>query len=262
MMSVVADELSRTPPAPVRLALRREVGFGCPAPNCRVPFLQYHHFDPPWEVRHHHEPGGMIPLCALHHGMAEAFTDAQLREFKKTARDHPVSGRFEWLRRDLVGAVGGNLYHETPILVQWREHPVIWFNRDEAGNALLNVNMLKSADEPRVLILDNDIIGRGEPVDFECPPSGRMLRARYANGDYLRIEFKTMGSANAVSKRLPGFETDALDMFLAPWPNTFVFVTMYVGGQKLFGPTETTIGNMVTIKNSISSRCGFGLHID
>src|SRR4051812_5561180 len=99
----VSDELSRDPPAEVRRTLRREVGFGCPIPRCRSPFLEYHHFDPEWHVEHHHRPEGLIPLCPTHHAQAAAFTVTQLRELKAAAHHRPASGRFEWLRRELVG---------------------------------------------------------------------------------------------------------------------------------------------------------------
>lgn len=64
--------LDRTPPPDVREALRKEVGFGCPI--CRSPFLTYHHFNPPWREKEHHEPKGMIALCAKHHDSADRNT--------------------------------------------------------------------------------------------------------------------------------------------------------------------------------------------
>src|SRR5918912_315690 len=36
--------VNRTPPAAVRRELRREVGFGCPVPDCGNPYLYWHHF--------------------------------------------------------------------------------------------------------------------------------------------------------------------------------------------------------------------------
>jgi hypothetical protein len=139
----MVDGFARTPPATVRRILRSEVGFGCPIPRCRSPFLEYHHFDPEWHVEQHHRPEGMIPLCPTHHAQASAFSQQQLRELKTAAQERgPATGRFEWLRRDIVGAVGGCLYHETPILVQLRNEPMVWFERDEVGHALLNVALL------------------------------------------------------------------------------------------------------------------------
>lgn len=52
--------MNRTPPEPVREILRKEVNFGCPIEGCGSPYLEYHHFDPPWHEREHHDPQGMI----------------------------------------------------------------------------------------------------------------------------------------------------------------------------------------------------------
>ena len=55
--------MNRTPPKKVIQTLRQEVGFGCPVPNCGNPYLEWHHFDPPWSIENHHRPEGMIALC-------------------------------------------------------------------------------------------------------------------------------------------------------------------------------------------------------
>ena len=79
-------EISRTPPANVLERLRREVNFGCPVEDCGVPYLSWHHFDPPWREKKHHNPDGMIALCAKDASLADAprWTKEQLREMKKT----------------------------------------------------------------------------------------------------------------------------------------------------------------------------------
>ncbi|MEP7217736.1 MAG: hypothetical protein ABI876_02405 [Bacteroidota bacterium] len=98
--------MNRTPPAEVRKALRQEVGFGCPIPGCANPYLEWHHFAPPWHIREHHDPEGMIALCAEHHKKADAgaFTDDQLRQFKQRGVDPAIEikGRFDWLRNRLL----------------------------------------------------------------------------------------------------------------------------------------------------------------
>jgi hypothetical protein len=222
-------------------------------------FLEYHHFDPPWHVEKHNRPEGIIPLCPTHHGQAEAFTVEQLRDFKNLAHQKPASGRFEWLRQDLVGAVGGCLYHETPVLVQYHSQPVIWFNRDELGNALLNVRMLSTSNEPRMQILDSDFVVTGDPVNFETPPSGRLLRVRYESGDYLRIEFRSIKSLDAATKRFPHIRSDWLAELIEKWPSTFVLISMQVGGTPFrFGPTMTKLPNFIG-KGNVMSRSNVGL---
>src|SRR4029079_15500764 len=105
--------MERTPPVDVRKQLRREVQFGCPVSGCANPYLEYHHFDPPWREKHHHNPEGMLALCAEHHRKADAgaFTVEQLREMKKES-PNTVRGRFNWLRNELLAVVGGSFYFE------------------------------------------------------------------------------------------------------------------------------------------------------
>ena len=257
------DVIPRDPPADVRRFLRQEVRFGCPVPQCRSPFLEYHHFDPEWHVEHHHRLEGLIPLCPTHHAQAAAFTVDQLRQFKSTAHERPeASGRFAWLRRELVGAVGGCLYHETPVLVQVGSEPMVWFNRDELGHALLNVRMLTTPghEMDRIRIQDNDFIVRGTPTDLECPPSGRLLRVRYANGDYMRVEFREIRSLQAASRRFPQIRQDALAVVCRDWPLTFVIVTMSAGGTSVrFGPTLTRLPRGNVMKGCVVSHCSVGL---
>ncbi len=101
---------SRTPPEWVKQALREEAGFGCPVAGCREPFLTWHHFDPPWHERHHHEPDGMIALCIKHHVMADrgVFSRTQLRAFKSSPHSvEEVRAKFEWARPKQLIRLGG-----------------------------------------------------------------------------------------------------------------------------------------------------------
>jgi hypothetical protein len=149
--------ISRTPPTSIRQELRREVGFGCPVPNpealCGNPYLYWHHFDPPFRERAHHDPAGMIALCAEHHAKADAgaYTAEQLQEFKRGAAENAgdVRGRFEWMRRDVLWVVGGNFYYETPTILACRGDPVVWINRDDEGYLLLNLRMLSTTTDER-----------------------------------------------------------------------------------------------------------------
>lgn len=173
---LAASTLSRTPPSSARRTLREEVGFRCPVPDCGNPYLYWHHFDPRWEERQHHEPEGMIALCAIHHAKADAgtFTKEQLREFKQRGRQsaEEIKGRFDWMRRDLLAVVGGNFYIETPIILQFRGSPAIWFNHDDKGYLLLNLRMLTTSDEPRAQIEDNCWLALGTPTEVTVRLTG------------------------------------------------------------------------------------------
>ena len=256
--------LPRTPPSDIRKKLRAEVGFGCPIPRCRSPFLEYHHFDPEWHIENHHRPEGIIPLCPTHHSQASAFTIEQLRAFKRAAYGRPASGRFEWLRRELVGAVGGCLFHETSPLIALRGEPSIWFDRDEDGYALLNVRMLTTLghEHERISIRDNDFVVRGLPVDFETPPSGHMLRVRYDNGDYMRVEFKEFRDSASAAKSFPHIPSPYIGALDVRWPLLFVLVSMRVGGTKIsLGPTVSKLPMQAMVRGVVASHNKYGINI-
>jgi hypothetical protein len=252
--------MNRTPPADVRRALRREAGFGCPVPDCGNPYLEWHHFDPPWHLREHHDPAGMIALCVEHHAKANigSFTTDQLRAFKQRGQTQEVIGRFDWMRQDLLAVVGGNFYHETLIAVEFRGSPVVWFTRETNGYLLLSLRMLTASGEERAQIDENFWIKRGEPSDLLCPPSGRTLGIVYQNGDRLGIEFLLLNRVEDARRRYRGADPTT-------WPITFpvtaVEVAMNVANSHIeFGPRATKVGG-VHMQNCFMSRCGVGLAI-
>ncbi len=129
-------------------------------------------------------------------------------------------------------------------MVQLRDEPAVWFNRDEFGHALLNVRMLTTLgnESERIAIRDNDFVVRGTPADFEAPPSGRWFRVRYGNGDYMRVEFRTLSDLSALCKVLPHFNRNDLANTLTRWPVNVVLITMTAGGTDVsFGPRRTRL---------------------
>jgi hypothetical protein len=200
--------LRRERPVAVRRQLRREVGFGCPVPGCGSPYLTWHHFDPPWRDRQHHDPSGMVALCRDHHPEADAgaFTPEQLREFKHAGRDRsrPVGAQINWMRQQLVAVIGGNFYVDVVVALQVQDHPVVWFGRDDQGNVLVNLRQLTTSHEPRMVMIENFWITEGTAEhDIECPPHGRLVKASYSNGDRLRVEFRSHESWDAFERRYP-----------------------------------------------------------
>ncbi|MDI6858280.1 MAG: HNH endonuclease [Dehalococcoidia bacterium] len=225
--------MQRTPPIEVRRQLRREVGFGCPIPGCGNPYLRWHHFDPPWRDEKHHRPAGMIALCAEHHAKADAgaYSREQLHEFKRAARkgNKQIEGRFDWLRRDLLMVVGGNFFHNTPVAIEAKGKPIIWFTRDDAAHLLVNVRMITVSGQPRCRIEESYWISPSLPEDLECPPSGKILRVSYANGDYLAIEFFEMQSAEDLVLRYPMASPRGWPL---SFPITAVEIAETVGGTE------------------------------
>ena len=171
--------MNRTPPKKVIQTLRQEVGFGCPIPNCGNPYLEWHHFDPPWSIENHHRPEGMIALCTQHHKNADnhAYTNEQLIEFKKNkVNSEKVKGNFEWRRNKLLTVVGGNFYYETPRALVIDNYDVVSLTRDESGYLLVNVEMLSVSKEERLVMRENCWENIGNPIDFKCPLVVKKLR--------------------------------------------------------------------------------------
>jgi len=153
------SKLSRKPPQAVLRTLRREVGFGCPVDQCGLPFLTWHHFDPPWRDEHHHRPGGMIALCAVHHDAADggAYTVEQLRAMKTRYADTGqwIQSQLQWMRDDLLLFVGGTLYYRTPVVFRVGNRDVISVSRNGDGMLTLNAEMLTLSGRPRLRIREH-----------------------------------------------------------------------------------------------------------
>ncbi|MGM7318431.1 HNH endonuclease [Idiomarina sp. ST10R2A5] len=255
--------MNRNPPTEVKRTLREEIGFGCPVSGCGLPYLEWHHFDPPWHVTNHHNPEGMIALCRMHHIQADhgAFSVEQLHKLKQSGKNNwrQVSGKFNWMRNRLLAVVGGNFYYETPVIFKFREQPIIWFERDENHYLLLNLHMLSTSNEPRAYIKNNEWYNVGGEEDIECPPSAKKLKIRYPNGDLVQIEFFELNNVDEAEKRYP-------DARVREWPIelpvTAVEVTNIVANSGLeFNAKETKFGNGNVMKNCFASNCGAGLVI-
>jgi hypothetical protein len=255
--------MNRKPPVGVKKILRDEVGFGCPVKDCGRPYLEWHHFDPPWHESNHHNPEGMIALCREHHIQADnrAFTNEQLHQLKQSGKDNwkQISGKFNWMRNRLLAVVGGNFYYETPVIFKYQEQPVIWFERDENNYLLLNLKMLTTSNEPRAYILNNEWFNVGNEADIECPPSAKKVKICYPNGDLVSIEFFEINTIEDAHKRYPDARVSEWSIEL---PITAVEVTNTVAGSGLqFNAKETKLGMGNVMKNCFSSHCGAGLSI-
>jgi hypothetical protein len=86
---------------------------------------------------------------------------------------------------------------------------------------------------------DNYWIIRGEPTDFECPPSGRLIHAIYPNGDELRIEFKSDNSESTLVENTTR----------VPTANIY------------FDKNSTTVGRCFSITGGGHIQCTIGLDI-
>ena len=259
-------EPSRYIPEATRHALRKEAGFGCPVSDCRNPYLEYHHFDPPWHKEKHNDPNRMIALCAMHHAQADNWTVDQVRAMKVAAmrRSPGVDGRFNWMRRKMLGVVGGNYFYEVDHLIavgsskpSAGHEPIIWFNRDESGYLLLNVRMLSLSGQRRVEIRDNDWISHGTPLDLQSPPKGNKLIAKYSNGDYLSIVFRDHGEPDSLFERFPEFPVQYGSEFEFPLVTVEVRMTVADSDFDLSPARSTIAGNTFTGGLTMHGHVGF-----
>ena len=134
----------RTPiPDAVKEKLRKEVGYGCPI--CRSPFLTWHHFDPPYNVRPHHDPNGMIGLCREHHDEADSnnWPAERLRALKNTLRSSEiVRGRFpSWEHECTLVRLGGNYVGGSEVLISIEGQPLVRLRRNAEGLLALSLDL-------------------------------------------------------------------------------------------------------------------------
>jgi hypothetical protein len=256
--------MSRTPPAYVLRSLRSEVGFGCPVPGCGNPYLEWHHFDPPFANEEHHRPEGMIALCAEHHKKADAgaYTNEQLRSFKTNrANAESVRGAFEWLRNDLLAIVGGNFYYETLRVIQVDGIDVVSFIRDEEGYLRLNVQMLSLSAQQRARIEENIWSNIGTPNDLKSPPSGKFLQIKYETGDQLSVEFFELASIEAATNRYG--PTAFREPVGVRFPITAVEVNLAIGSAGItLSPKGTNLPGNNRLTGCFVVSCGIGVSLN
>lgn len=247
-------------PKKVKEILREEVGFGCPIHGCGNPYLEYHHFDPPSHIQPHNNPEGMIALCAQHHRKADgsAYTVEQLHEYKKNrVNSKKVNGNLDWLRRDMLSIVGGNLYYETPIPVQIDGYNLVSFTRDSDGFQRLSINMLSLLPEERLIIKENSWENIGKPVDLRSPPLGKELEVSYHNGDYLYLRFSEIDTKEQLNSRFGISHTSDFN-----FPITVVEINFAIGGTGIdFNSKGTEIMNG-TISRSAITHCNIGFSLN
>ncbi|VXB28973.1 hypothetical protein [Pseudoclavibacter sp. 8L] len=185
----------------------------------------------------------MIALCATHHEKAGSFTVEHCRSLKTKMPGSDVAGNFEWMRRQIVAVVGGACYIDVPMMVQFRDEPMIWFDRDAEGHMLLSFKMATASGEPRAQMIANDWVIAGDPTDVESKPNGNFLRVKYENGDELKIEFKEWPDADKLFAAYPSLagHTDVLNI-----PLVTAELTGVIAGTRIkFAPTATHVGSTV-----------------
>jgi len=168
------------PPKAVLETLRKEVNFGCPVENCGIPYLTWHHFDPPYHVKAHNNPEGMIALCPTHHSLAEGgrWTLEQLHDMKINPylKDKDVVDEFGYLR-NLITCDFGILTVNCRNLLEILDETIIGFNIDNEGYYRLNL-LIRDEYGNVILLMENNfwIVISKNIFDLRCSAQGRELQ--------------------------------------------------------------------------------------
>ncbi|MDS3861811.1 hypothetical protein RIF25_13460, partial [Thermosynechococcaceae cyanobacterium BACA0444] len=152
--------MKRQPPSPVIRQLCKEVGFACPV--CGSPFLTWHHFDPPWRNKQHHNPEGMIALCPEHAAHADGghWTINQLRQLKRPANLNDwVTASWPWKPEKAVFMLGNSYYVGERALLSMSGIPILGASRTYLPNydysvVSISLQLKEASGRPVVTLKD------------------------------------------------------------------------------------------------------------
>jgi hypothetical protein len=189
-------QFSRYIPVDVREKLRQEVNFGCPVHECGIPYLKYHHFDPPFSILEKmndpkHEPKKMIALCSMHVDFADGrkWLDDDLRKMKNNPyiTDVLKSKKYGYFRKKIVTMIG-NIAYDVPNVLEIDDERIIGFERDSEGNLRLNI-LIRDVQGKKILVMENNdwTVHPNDLFDLECTPQQREIRIKSKDG---KTEFK------------------------------------------------------------------------
>ena len=204
-------------------------------------------------------------LCRHHADRADSdtFTTYQLQTMKANGRStaNAIRGRFDWMRRDLLVTVGSMFFYRVPCIVQIGLRRCVWFTRDEDDYLLLNFEMPSASDDSRASLRENAWVVPPDVRDLECPPSGRRIRVRYADGDQLQIQFFDLPTPEKLRSRYPEARTERWD-HAVEFPVTGVEVWERAAGTLIeFSPTKTNLP-FGTIKHGLVSGSSVGFQVN
>ncbi len=171
--------VNRTPSRSIIQFLRREVNFGCPVQGCGIPYLTWHHFDPPWNIKNHHNPEGMVAICVQHAAFADGgrWTTDQLRVMKQRpyVTDGKVSQIYDYLRKSVV-CLAGNVAYNVRNILEIDGERVVGFEKDANGYHMLNI-LIRDSIGSVILKMENNCwtVYTDELFDFSCSARGKTL---------------------------------------------------------------------------------------
>lgn len=160
--------MDRNPPLEVKKRLRQEVRFACPIPGCTNPVLTWHHFDPPWHIKQHHDPEGMIALCTSHHSLADGgnWAKSQLRIFKKNPPSvESIRKNFLWSDASILYRLGGNYAANCPYILTISGIPIIWHTSSSDGRILFSLDFRNQQNFRVLHIEENSLTAEYKRID-------------------------------------------------------------------------------------------------
>lgn len=259
--------VSRNPPREVLEILRKEVNFGCPVKGCGSPYLMHHHFDPPWRVKQHHNPEGMIALCPEHALQADEdrWTKDQLREMKNNPyiKLGEVKDVYDYLRRNIVSDIGFIGYNIKNILEIDGER-VIGFERDKEGYDRLNLLIRNEKMEP-ILVMENNFwtVYSKNIFDLRCSAKGRILEIISNDGiTKLSMRFDDYSLENFTKYLLKIAGTEIIKHLLMRMGNPKTIPVWKIRGDLKWGSSDIRIGDLFVedlIKHNIV-KSGFAVN--
>jgi hypothetical protein len=173
-MTIPRDDI----PEDVKRTLRREVGFGCPI--CRIPFLKWHHFDPPYRVCPHNNPEGMIALCAEHSDEADNnnWSIEQLRALKKKELSgDDIRGTFpSWAHSNVLVRIGRSYCGGCRSILHIGGTPIIALSKNTDNMLSLSFSIWDPDGTLLATMTDNVITvstSTKHLYDLEAPPRKR-----------------------------------------------------------------------------------------
>lgn len=183
------------PPTPARVQtyLRQSAGFGCC--RCGHAIVHYHHIVP-WEEKQHFDPDHMMAICPGCHEEMKVMS----REDQYELKNKPHNIRRGFLDGQLVAPrrkapvvkLGSTVYFEdcqTPIIII-DNTPILGVQFDEAGRALISLNLFDENDNLIAQIINNNwAAGSRSSWDFVCKP-GYMKIKNKPNNILLEFDLK------------------------------------------------------------------------
>ena len=178
----------------IRRSLRKEVGFGCPVEGCRVPFLEYHHFDPPFNEGKMHNEDGMIALCPIHHRQADqrAWSIEDLHSMKRATQREKPKGKLGWsIDRGIVMS-GSNYFLSPSLTMRINGKELFKLEQDHKGKISVNALLWNNQKEIVAEVKNNDmLINHMRVEDIDCMASGKEIHFKAPdNSNHVRIRFE------------------------------------------------------------------------